>query len=212
MWVLVAAGGSFPLTISSILHWWWHLGDMGWPRGPPTSVPGVLRSHCIPLLVRQRPLGHHALHQATLPHVAPSKPSRVSRTPSKALTCSLRYAPFPVIVSPTCSEIVPFSSLFLHDVGEALSAEGVLGQPPSLRPPCGCLVCSCSQKLCRGPAFDSFHMCCFPSLLAFFFFLNENVMLHRGDAAQKAEYAGAMSPSTKPHSRGSQINLIPSLP
>lgn len=78
--------GCSPCTRGSMRCW--HRGLPGAAASRPPLPPGT--SHPPGSSLR-------TVSWTTLPHVAPLKPSRVSREPSKAMTRSLRNAPFPSV-------------------------------------------------------------------------------------------------------------------
>lgn len=154
---VVEEGGDLLLGVregpGSHRHWSVTMAAAAGASQPPPSLPGTPQppeSSCC------------SASWTTLSHVAPLKPSRVSHAPSKAMTCSLRYAS-----SRQCFLYALRNySVFLR---EAAKGEGCPRRASSPWPACGCLVYRCSWSLSCLPALDSFHMCCWFSPAYFFF-------------------------------------------
>lgn len=165
-------GGSPGLSssppLSSILQWWKRAVTHRWGcRTDRGSCPRTAPSAGVPpwLLLPAPPSPPQSFpvlpgipqppesSWTTLPHVAPLKPSRVSRAPSKAVTRSLRYVPSPSVFPLRSRKLLGFP----RRGGEG---QGVPRRAPSPWPACGCLVYRCSWRLSRSPALDSFHMRC----------------------------------------------------
>lgn len=199
-WLGVSRAVSSSPTLSSILQWWkrvltncWGCGrDQGsYPhtRGcmcsrrwgltrtaaagasqPPPSLPSTPQppeSSCC------------AVSWTMLPHVAPLKPSRMSRAPSKAVTCSLQYAPSPSVFPLRSRKLLGFPQ------------RGGEGCPGGLHPH-GLRVAALFITAAGASAARQLLICfiCavgFPQPTFFLFVLIKMSRCTRADAAEKAE-------------------------